>query len=184
MGQKVVRFSDLSGKVVDEGRLVRVVVHEHPDLTAGPVEIEALAEELAAVEDVALDLVRFDIHHPGQDEPEQYVMEAATFDQLAMDTLMADILRSARRAPAGPPVAARPPQPAPEKINYATLEHAGKPHKGRTQDAEKTLVRDHLHQINQRLKAEGNRTIDLNNPDHVNRYALHTLAEEHRTPTD
>ena len=45
MGQKTVRFSDLSGQLItnDEG-LARIVVHEHPELVDGPVEIEALAD--------------------------------------------------------------------------------------------------------------------------------------------
>lgn len=37
MGQKVVKFSDLSGKLVDD----EDVVIRHPDLADGPVEIEA-----------------------------------------------------------------------------------------------------------------------------------------------
>ncbi|MCZ4123316.1 hypothetical protein [Streptomyces sp. H39-S7] len=46
MGQKLIRFSDLTGKTVDnDSQLVRIVVREHP-LDGGPVELEALADEL------------------------------------------------------------------------------------------------------------------------------------------
>ncbi|MEW1914910.1 hypothetical protein AB0442_42265 [Kitasatospora sp. NPDC085895] len=92
---------------------------------------------------------------------------------------MPQILRTAKRAyvPAAT-ATARPVAAGRDKVNYASLEHAGKPHKGRTQDAEKALVRAHFDQINQRLEAEGIRTIDLTNPDHVNRYDLHILAQE------
>ncbi|MEW1914959.1 hypothetical protein AB0442_42550 [Kitasatospora sp. NPDC085895] len=77
------RFSDLSGKVAESSsNLVRIVVHEHPDLDGSPVEIEALAAEVAGLEDTALDLVRFEVHHPGADGPEQYVMEADASDLL------------------------------------------------------------------------------------------------------
>ena len=45
MGQKTVRFSDLSGQLImREDSLARIVIHEHPDLGDGPVEIEALAD--------------------------------------------------------------------------------------------------------------------------------------------
>jgi hypothetical protein len=46
MGQKTVRFSDLSGQLImREEALARIVIHEHPELGEGPVEIEALACE-------------------------------------------------------------------------------------------------------------------------------------------
>ena len=47
MGQKTVRFSDLSGQLImREDALARIVIHEHPELGDGPVEIEVLADEL------------------------------------------------------------------------------------------------------------------------------------------
>ena len=58
------------------------------------------------------------------------------------------------------------------------FEHAGKPHKGKTTDAEKQLVRDHLDEVNERLAAQGLRTISLTDPDHIERYALEQLAKE------
>jgi hypothetical protein len=67
---------------------------------------------------------------------------------------------------------------AKDRVNYASLEHAGKPHKGRTTDAEKRLVQQHFDEINEKLAAQGVRTIELGNPDHVARYGLESLAEE------
>jgi hypothetical protein len=64
------------------------------------------------------------------------------------------------------------------RVNYATLEHAGEPHKGKTTDLEKQLVRDHLDEINDRLVAQGLRTISLADPEHVERYGLQDLAGE------
>jgi hypothetical protein len=50
MGQKTVRFSDLSGQLIlDDDALARIVVHEHPELGDGPVEIEAMIEEAEAI---------------------------------------------------------------------------------------------------------------------------------------
>src|SRR6202020_1600276 len=50
VGQKTVRFSDLSGELITrDDTLARIVIHEHPELGDSPVEIEAAAfDELAA----------------------------------------------------------------------------------------------------------------------------------------
>ena len=69
-----------------------------------------------------------------------------------------------------------------DRANYATIEHAGKPHKGKTTDAEKRLVREHLDEINERLAAQNLRTISLTDPDHVQRYGLERLAAERGEP--
>jgi hypothetical protein len=63
-------------------------------------------------------------------------------------------------------------------LDYTTLEHAGKPHRGKTTDAEKETVRGNLAVINERLKSDGIRTIDLSNAEHVTRYGLETLTKE------
>ena len=65
-----------------------------------------------------------------------------------------------------------------DRLDYATLEHAGKPHKGKITDTEKQLVREHLTEINERLTRQGLRTISLTDPDHVERYGLDQLARE------
>ncbi|MCA1682023.1 MAG: hypothetical protein LC700_02595, partial [Actinobacteria bacterium] len=54
----------------------------------------------------------------------------------------------------------------------------GKPHRGKTTEAEKETVRGNLDAINERLKADGMRTIDLDNAEHVSRYGLEALANE------
>ena len=59
VGQKVVKFSDLTGKIVSDGELVRLVVLQHPDLEDGPVEIEAAPSELEAVQQHVTDVVTF-----------------------------------------------------------------------------------------------------------------------------
>jgi hypothetical protein len=65
-----------------------------------------------------------------------------------------------------------------DRLDYATLEHAGKPHKGKITDTEKQLVRDHLDEINERLDGQGLRTISLTDPEHVERYGLQDVARE------
>ncbi|MFJ6620757.1 hypothetical protein ACIQOW_24670 [Kitasatospora sp. NPDC091335] len=178
MGQKIIRFSDLTGEHVESDRdLVRVVVLQHPDLAEGPVEIDALAGELGEVRELALDLVTIELHHPGRERPQTVVMEAGAFDRLASAAPMAEVLRGARPAEraAVPGTAGSGGR---ERVDYASLEHAGRPHKGRTTEAEKQVVQRHLDEINERLASEGVRTIDLENVEHVTRYGLDALARE------
>ena len=189
MGQKTVRFSDLSGQLITEdGALARIVVHDHPELGDSPVEFEALTDEAKVIEKAALRVAIVELHVPGEDEPRRVVVDAATFDALATDTPMNELL-----------IAARPARPARRatrttsgsassnsasgssssgRVNYATLEHAGEPHKGKTTDLEKQLVHAHFDEINDRLVAQGLRTISLADPEHVERYGLQDLAGE------
>ena len=214
MGQKTVRFSDLSGQLITEDQaLARIVVHDHPELGDSPVEIEALTDEARTLEKAALRVAIVELHLPGEEEPRRVVVDAETFDGLATDTPMSELLISARPArparptrrgtrassatatatgtatgtPAatgtattGPATTTAPIATASDggRVSYATLEHAGEPHKGKTTDAEKQLVRDHFEEINDRLVAQGLRTISLDDPEHVERYGLQDLAGE------
>jgi hypothetical protein len=174
VGQKTVQFSDLSGQLImDDDAPARIVIHDHPGLADGPVEIEALAEEARAIEKGGGAVAVVDLYFPGDEKPRRVAMEAGEFDRLASDKPMSEVLaaaRPARRAARSAAPAARE-----DRLNYATLEHAGKPHKGKTTDAEKRLVREHLDEINQRLAAENLRTISLTDPEHVERYGLDAL---------
>jgi hypothetical protein len=174
VGQKTVRFSDLSGELITrDDTLARIVIHEHPELGDSPVEIEALADEAAAIEKAALRVAVVEIYLPGEDEPRRVTMEAAAFDELAADRPMSELLLTARPARVARRTKAAA---APRSINYDTLEHAGEPHKGRITEAERELVRDHLDAINDRLVTQGLRTIDPGDPEHVARYGLTGLA--------
>ncbi|GAA3435805.1 hypothetical protein [Kutzneria kofuensis] len=174
MGQKVVRFSDLSGKIVEDGELVRIVVTQHPALQDGPVEIEAAPAELAAIDDKAIDVVSFEVFAPDE-EPRTVVMPLAEFDKLATDDPMDVVLKAAKKSYAKPARAKSTGEP---KVNYGSLEHAGKPHRGKVNDAEKQIIRDHFDQVNERLAAEGLRVLDLADAEIVSRYGLEELAAE------
>jgi hypothetical protein len=176
VGQKTVRFSDLSGQLItDDEAPARIVVAEHPCLSDGPVEIEALTAEATDIEKAGGQAALVDLYFPGDDQPRRVVLDVAEFDKLATDKPMSEILataRPARRASRSATATAS----REDRANYATIEHAGKPHKGKTTDAEKRLVREHLDEINERLAAQNLRTISLTDPDHVERYGLERLA--------
>jgi hypothetical protein len=178
MGQKTVRFSDLSGQLImDDDTLARIVVHEHPELGDSPVEIEALTDEAEAIERAALRVAVVDLYLPDDIEPRRIVMEADAFDKLATENSMEELLVAARPARRSPKGSANGSSRG-DRLDYTTLEHAGKPHKGKTTDTEKQLVRDHLDEINERLAAQGLRTISLTDPEHVERYDLQQLARD------
>ncbi len=172
MGQKTVRFSDLSEQLITDDRdLVRIVVHEHPELDGQPVEIEAHLDEVQAITGGALEVAVVDLQLPGEAEPRRVTMDAAVFDKLATAASMAEVIVGAR--PARRPPKARAAAPAGgERADYGTLEHAGKPHRGKVNEAEKQLVREHLAEVNERLAAAGLRTIDPSDSGHAERYGL------------
>jgi hypothetical protein len=176
VGQKTVRFSDLSGQLIlEDSAPARIVVCEHPELGDGPVEIEALCDEARAIEQAGVEVAVVDLYYPGEEQPRRVAVEAEAFDRLATDKSMAELLAAAKPAKR-PARSAASATPRESRVNYATLEHAGKPHKGKTTDAEKKLVREHLEEINERLAAEKLRPISLDDPEHVERYGLENLT--------
>ena len=188
MGQKTVRFSDLSGQLItEEDTLARVVVLEHPELGDSPVEFEALADEARTIEKSALSVAVVELHLPGQEEPRRVTVDLDQFDAMATDTVMGELLitaRPARKAARSASATSSRGSRASSasggagKVNYASLEHAGEPHKGKITDTERQLVQQHFEEVNDRLVSQGLRTISLADPDHVERYGLAELARE------
>jgi hypothetical protein len=106
VGQKMVKFSDLSGELItDDHAVARIVIHEHPELSGPPVEIEVLANEARAVEKAAVQVALVDLYLAGDDEPRHVAMDLAAFDKLATDKPMSELLITAR--PARKPVKPR-----------------------------------------------------------------------------
>ncbi len=178
MAQRMVRFSDLTNKVVEDDDVVRVVIEQHPALDNGPVQIEAAQDEVESIREGALSVVNIKLCQGDGSEPEAVTMEIEAFNKLAGDMDMADVIR--RAEPAYPP--RRQVRSAPtstgEKLDYATPEHAGKPHRGKTTDAEKEIVRNNFTKINERLERDGMRTISPGDSEMVARYGLEGLAKE------
>jgi hypothetical protein len=180
MAQRMVRFSDLTNKIIeDDGAVVRIVIEQHPALGNGPVEIDAAKDEVEPIRKGALSVVSLKLYQGDGSEPEAVTMELEAFNNLAGDDAdMADIIR--RAEPAYPPrkQTRQTPVPAVDRLDYSTLEHAGKPHRGKVTEAEKETVRNNLAAVNDRLKRDGIRTIDLDDEEHVARYGLEALAKE------
>jgi hypothetical protein len=173
---KVVHVSDLSGKQADEAEFGKLIVHEHPKYD-GPITLEVLPDEIGDFpEDEAY--VRIEYVEPGSRSGRRAILSVERFNKLASSGDMNAILmeavaerqgRGQQEAPRRLRAAGRT---ARGKVNYATLEHAGEPHRGRITEAEKELVRGNLDKVNKRLREARKREIDPNDPEMQRRYGL------------
>jgi hypothetical protein len=172
---KQIRVSDLSGRQADDDQLARLVIHEHPQYQ-GPITLDVLPEEIGELPE-SDSYVSIEVIQPGDRTGQKALISLERFNKLAPD--MPTIVMNAVASQASPPA------PAPQrrrrgsrtsgqrgKVSYATLEHAGEPHRGRITEAEKELVRGNLEQINKRLRQAGLREIDPNDPAMRDRYGL------------
>ncbi|MCA1600382.1 MAG: hypothetical protein LC776_01625 [Acidobacteria bacterium] len=148
------------------------MVERHHALQDGPVELDVLSDEAERIFKSGLDVVILQLHRGG--EVQTVIMDTDEFDALGTD--MEKVLHEAEPAYSPPrkpvPAASSLSSSTTEKVDYASLEHAGTPHRGKTTEAEKETVRNNLEAINERLKRDGVRTIDLDNAEHVARYGL------------
>ena len=180
MAVKVVHVSDISGKEADEQSLGQLVVHEHPVYADLPVTLEVLPEEVEQLQGASR-FVTVEWIAPGARRGERMVVSLDDFNLLAgagvMESAVQDALiakhrsrpRSSGTGGGGPASGGRSGR---GKVNYATLEHAGEPHRGRITEAEKELVRKNLDQINRRLRDAGLREIDPGDQAMRDRYGL------------
>ena len=180
MAVKVVHVSDISGKEADEQSLGRLVVHEHPEYADLPVTLEVLPEEIESLQGASR-FVTVEWIAPGARKGERLVVSLDDFNLLAgagvMESAVQDALitkhRSRPRAAGSSGGAfSGSGRSGRGKVNYATLEHAGEPHRGRITEAEKELVRKNLDQINRRLRDAGLREIDPGDQAMRDRYGL------------
>jgi hypothetical protein len=178
MAVKTIHVSDISGKEAEEQSLGRLVVHEHPEYSDLPVTLEALPEEIEPLNDTSARFVTVEWIRPGARKGERLTVPLEDFNLLAgpgvMDSAIQDALISKHRSrtrgtDTGRATGSRSSR---AKVNYATLEHAGEPHRGRITEAEKELVRTHLDDINKRLRSDGLREIDPNDSTMKERYGL------------
>ena len=170
MGDRLVKFSDLSNAMIKPGSpYARIVIEQHSELPPGrKVTLDCLRDELKGVDDLEIDMVVFTVYEDGQD-PRRVTMQREDFDAMARgDDDMPTLITNAAEAQ---PAAARV-RAAGKRIDYATVEHAGRPHRGVTTDLEKEIVRENLAAVNERLKREGHRIIDPKDAAMAERYGF------------
>lgn len=172
---KTIRVSDLSGKEVEEDQLAKLVIHEHPKYQ-GPISLDVLPDEVGELPESDA-YVRIEVIQPGERSGQKATISLDRFNSMAgdMDAVVMNAVasqgrpateeprRRTRRAAAGGQRG---------KTNYATLEHAGEPHRGRITEAEKELVRNNLDPVNRRLRDSGMREIDPSDQAMRERYGL------------
>ena len=180
MAVKVVHVSDISGKEADEQSLGQLVVHEHPEYADLPVTLEVLPEEVEELQGASR-FVTVEWIAPGARRGERMVVSLEDFNLLAgagvmesavQDALIAKHRSRPRSSGTGGGGSASGGRSGRGKVNYATLEHAGEPHRGRITEAEKELVRKNLDQVNKRLREAGQREIDPSDQAMRDRYGL------------
>jgi hypothetical protein len=178
MAVKVVYVSDVSDKEGSQEELGTLEVLEHPEI-GEPARLEIFPDEFERLQ-AADRVVRLRWTAPGSRRPQELTVLQETFDSLAQDRDMKTVLLSAITAQherRGQTQAPRRPRRGGGgggcgKVDYSSPEHAGEPHRGRITEAEKAYVREHLDQVNQRLRGKGMRTIDPADPTMRERYGL------------
>lgn len=175
MAVKQIRVSDLSGKQADDDQMAKLVIHEHPQYRGRRIELDVLPDEIGELPE-SESFVSIEVIQPGDRSGQRALISLDQFNKLASGADMNAIVMNAVAAQA-PPERARRIQRGGAgsgrgKVNYASLEHAGEPHRGRITDAEKELVRDNLDKINKRLRDAGLREIDPNDQTMRDRYGL------------
>jgi hypothetical protein len=170
--------SDLTGDDVADNQHVKLVIRRHPAYVS-PITLDAQEGELEALKAVD-EVVELEIQPTGGNESaaRTLLVELSALKGLAKGSDLDAILMNAAAAQA------RLSEPKPRtrrgggtsaqraKTNYATLEHAGEPHRGRITDAEKQIVRTNLAKVNKRLRDSGKRQIDPNDQEMRQRYGL------------
>jgi hypothetical protein len=180
MGTRIVHLSDISGREGTQNELGRLVIHQHPEFQQLPVTLDVLPEEIKTLE-AATQLVVLEYFAPGSRRGERLTVTLEDFNRLAPEGVdMKAVVFQAlidQQAQRGAPKADEPMPSGPArgrraKADYTNLEHAGEPHRGRITETEKRLVREHLDEINQRLRDQGLRQIDPSDSAMQDRYGL------------
>jgi hypothetical protein len=164
MARREIVVSDLTGKEIEEDRVARVTVSDHPVLGGRTVELDASAEEVESLESSRIQLVSVGIQLPGHSATRRVVMEVAAFDALLGDRDPADVLLAARTSDGrAPRQAARRGQSSgrrAERVEYTGRSRFGQLHRGRVTEEEAALVRSDLEQANRNRAAAGQPPID------------------------
>ena len=175
MAKIEVRVSDISGEILQDEEPVTIEV-SHPDFPE-VVELDALQSELEGRLPEPVDYVT--VSYNGNQhlltvpefnelftgtEDAQAVMERATREKLERQE--EERRRSGKRRRRGQGREHR------ERVDYTSPEHAGEPHRGTISEQEQAYVREHLDEVNERLRQQGMREIDPTDLRMIERYGF------------
>lgn len=163
------RVSDISGRMSDE--MGRLTVVSHPRFS-GPIQLDVLDDEVKGLEGLG-DTVELEVT-TSDGRTRRLIVAVEDFNKLGnMEAVLTEaVARSAPRRTVEARTRSRQAKGRGGKVNYASLENAGTPHRGRITDAEKEIVRNNLDQINKRLRDRGQREIDPSDATMRERYGL------------
>jgi hypothetical protein len=175
VARKEIVVSDLSGREIEEGRVARLTVSDHPALGSRTVELDAAVDEVEGLESSRISLVSVGVQLPGQSGTRRVVMELGDFDRLLGGRDPSEVLLAAR---AGGRVTderrsrSRGSGSKAGRVDYTARDHFGQLHRGRVNEEEAALVRDNLEQANANRRRAGQPEIDPNDPAEKKRYGF------------
>ena len=158
-----------------------VLMVEHPDF-AEPIGLDLSLDEVQSqLSEQQSRFVVVSLEEADNPNPQRYVQPVEEFDNLFQSIDSTTALQRAlgiqqreqrgrgrRRSGGGRRQGAQ----RRSRIDYASPEHAGEDHPGRISMAERAYVRDHLDEVNERLRQQGQREIDPTDPELAERYGL------------
>ena len=184
MGTQVIvqRISDISDTVVDdESQLARLII-EHPAYDE-PITLEVLPDEVEGELPEEQEAVIVTYFFPGETQGLKYALTAEQLDTLFHGRPVDEVLdrvytaqkeeqrrqKEPQKRGRGKRAAAETPRP---RVDYSSAAHAGEPHRGTVSEGEKEFVRKNLDEVNRRLREQGKREIDPNDPRMASRYGF------------
>lgn len=175
MGSVLFKVSDLTGDIIkpeQEDLLTHLVVEQHPDYEE-QIILEVLPEDIEGNLPEPQEMVLLSYN------AEQYLMPVEQFNALFRNQNAQEVLERAVAAKQEQAKSRRggrrqqgSTQERRQRIDYTSPEHAGEPHRGTISEAERAYVRDHLEEVNTRLRKQGIREIDPEDPEMAERYGL------------
>jgi len=178
-----IRVSDLSRQPIEDERQAARLIVEHPYYPE-PIGLDVLPDEITPyLDDEATRFVVLSLEEPDSAQPfKRYAMHLDDFNELFQSGDSETALNEAyaqqqeeqrqqrtRRKGAGThggrqKQSQQSRQRRQERIDYASPEYAGTPHRGTISEEEARYVRENLQAVNERLDREGHRAIDPNDP--------------------
>ena len=182
MAQITIRVSDLTHEPIEEDQpAAKLIVSNHPDYKE-PITLDVLPDEVESALSRQENEYVLLSYEPDRGDARHVVMLLEEFNSLATVGDMSEVLETARRnqrqeqrrrgGRRGGSTRRGGRQQRSERIDYTSPEHAGEDHPGRISEAEREYVRTHLYEVNERLRREGQRTIDPADPEMARRYGL------------